>query len=69
MKKKLLAVTCMALASTFSFAACNLGGGLPGGDSVSDSTGTGNKKTIVEALDIEGFNAVVESCSLVKDNG
>ena len=53
MKKKLLAVTCMALASTFSFAACNLGGGLPGGDSVSDSTGTGNKKTIVEALDIE----------------
>lgn len=57
MKKKLLAVTCMALASTFSFAACNLGGGLPGGDSVSDSTGTGNKKTIVEALDIEGFNA------------
>ena len=57
MKKKFLAVTCMALASMFALGSCNMGGG--GDTSAPDSTGNGGggKATIVEAKNLEGFNA------------
>ena len=55
MKKKFLAVTCMALASMFALGSCNMGGG--GDTSAPDSTGNGggSKATIAEAKNLEGF--------------
>lgn len=71
MKKKLLAVTCLALASTFSFAACNFGGGTTSStDSASDSAGAGNKAYIAETKNIAGFNAAYKPmASIEKQQG
>ena len=56
MKKKFLAVTCMALASMFALGSCNLMGG--GGDSSTDSAAQGgNKESIAAATPLDGFDA------------
>ena len=62
MKKKFLAVTCMALASLFAMGSCFGGGG--GGDSTTTSTGEeGKKGTIAAAKDLAGFNAAYKPAS------
>ena len=55
MKKKFIAVTCIALASAFAFASCNLGGGTST-DGTSNSEG-GGKKTIAAPLTLDGFDS------------
>ena len=53
MKKKLLAVSCLALASAFAFGSCSFGGG---DDSSGSTSGGGSSKTIAAPLTIEGFD-------------
>ena len=53
MKKKFLAVSCMALGSMFALSSCAMGGGTSASESTSSGSG---KATIVAAKDLAGFN-------------
>ena len=58
MKKKFLAVSCMALASMLAFGSCMGGGGTTSTpDSTDSGSSGGGKTTIVAAKDLAGFNA------------